>query len=91
LSATTPGRLFQVATRRSVGHALASSASSYSVLKLSNGVVVAAAAASGVACAVMLFSESIVNVMVNLLFCSALFAVITWITPKCLKGKAFLK
>src|ERR1039458_9801123 len=40
LSATTPGRLFHVATRRSAGQALASSASFCSVLKLSKGVCV---------------------------------------------------
>src|ERR1039457_2953938 len=65
----TPVRLFQMATSRSDGHALANSASSFWLEKLSNGVVVAAAASSGVACAVMLFSLSIVNGIVNLLFC----------------------
>jgi len=34
------------------------------LLKLSNGVAVAAAASSGVPCAVMLFSVSIVNVVI---------------------------
>lgn len=77
----TPGRLFQMATSLSAGHWVANSANSCSVLKLSKGVVVAAAASSGVPCAVMLFSLSMVNVMLNLL-CAALGAVITWITPK---------
>jgi hypothetical protein len=50
----TPGRLFQMATSLSAGQALASCANSCSLVKLSNGVAVAAAAASGVPCAVML-------------------------------------
>src|ERR1019366_9789794 len=40
----TPVRLFQIATRRSAGQALASSASSFWLPKLSNGVAVGAAA-----------------------------------------------
>src|SRR5271156_4258359 len=69
----TPGRLSQIATSRSNGQALASSASSCWVLKLSNGVAVAAAAASsGLPCAVMLFSWSMVNVIVILLMFRAL-------------------
>ena len=78
-----------MATRRSAGQSSASSASSCWLLKLSNGVAVAAAASSGVACAVMLFSVSMVNVIVNLL-CSALLAVITSITRNCLKRKAIV-
>src|SRR5579862_474826 len=89
LTGVTPGRLFQTATSRSAGQAMVSSASSFWLEKLSNGVAVAAAASSGVACAVMLFSESIVNVMVILLF-SAIFAVITVIARICLKSKAIL-
>jgi hypothetical protein len=58
-------------------------------LKLSKGVAVAAAS-SAVPCAVMLLSLSMVNVILNLLG-SALFAVITWITPNCLKGKAIVQ
>jgi uncharacterized membrane protein YedE/YeeE len=40
----TLGRLFQIASRRFTGQALASSANSDWLLKLSNGVVVAVAA-----------------------------------------------
>ena len=43
----TPGRLFQIATRRSAGQAAASSASSFWLAKVSNGVAVVAAASSG--------------------------------------------
>src|ERR1022692_3591271 len=89
LSATTPGRLLQVATSLSVGQALASSTSSFWLLKLSNGVAFVAAASSGVPCAVMLFSLSMVNVILNLLF-AARCAVITWITRNHLKSKAIL-
>ena len=38
----------------------------------------------------MLLSVSMVNVILNLLY-SAVFAVNTWITPKCLKSKQLLK
>src|ERR1039457_67821 len=76
LSATTPGREFQVATRRSGGQAAISSASSFSLAEESKGVCVAAAASSAVANALMLFSLSIVNVILNLLG-AALCAVIT--------------
>src|ERR1022692_2972964 len=86
----TPVRLLKIATSRSAGHALASSTSSFWLAKESKGVVVAAAASSGVPCAVMLLSESIVNVILNLLG-AALCAVITSITRKHLKVKAFLK
>ena len=54
----TPGRLFQMATSLSAGHWAASSANSCSLVKLSNGLAVVAAASSGVPCAVMLFSLS---------------------------------
>src|ERR1019366_5252321 len=60
----TPGRLLQIATSRFAGQDLASSANSGWLLKLSNGVVVAAAASSGVACAVMLLWVSIVKVVI---------------------------
>src|ERR1017187_1311721 len=72
LTGVTPGRLFQIATSLSAGQALASSASSFWLAKESKGVVVAAAASSGVPCAVMLFSASIVNVILNLLLFRAL-------------------
>src|SRR5580698_3234826 len=69
----TPGRLPQIATRRLAGHDWASSANSCWLLKLSNGVLVAAAACSAVACAVMLLSVSIVKiVIVIVLLCRAL-------------------
>src|ERR1017187_2477506 len=87
-TATTPARLFQIATRRSAGHPAASSASSFWLAKVSNGVVFVAAASSGVPNAVMLFSLSIVRVVMYFLLGATLCAVITWITPKCLKRKA---
>src|ERR1035438_3730172 len=49
----SPGRLFRIASRRSAGQALASSASSCWLAKLSKGVVLAAAASSGLANAEM--------------------------------------
>ena len=58
-------------------------------MKVSKGVALLAAASSGVACAVMLFSASIVNVIVNLLG-AALCAVITSITLFGSEGKAIL-
>src|ERR1019366_1624058 len=85
----TPGRLFQMPSRRSAGQAEASSANSLRLAKVSKGVAVAAAASSGVPCAVMLFSLSIVNVIWDSPF-SAVIAVITSIAPKCLKSKAIL-
>jgi len=87
----TPGRLLKVATRRSAGQLAISSARSFSLANESKGVVVAAAASSAVANALMLFSASIVKVVIIVFLCSALCAVITSITRKCLKGKAFLK
>src|ERR1035441_1635792 len=81
-TATTPARLFQIATRRSVGQPAANSASSFWLAKVSNGVVVVAAASSGVPNAVMLLSLSIVNVVIIVLLGATLCAVITWITLK---------
>src|ERR1035441_5720037 len=63
--------------RRSTGHWAASSANSCSVLKLSNGVAVAAAASSAVANALIAFSWSIVKVVIIVLLGAALCAVIT--------------
>jgi hypothetical protein len=64
----TLARLFQMATRRSIGQLAASAASSFSLVKESMGAVVAAAASSAEANAVMLLSVSIVNVVIfNLL------------------------
>src|ERR1017187_4545230 len=56
----SPGKLFRIASRRSAGQAAANSASSCSLANVSKGVVVVAAASSAVACAVTLFSESMV-------------------------------
>src|ERR1035437_2600219 len=58
----TPGRLFQMATRRSAGHCPTRLKSSFWLAKVSKGVAVAAAASSGVAKALLLFSVLIVNV-----------------------------
>jgi len=90
-TATTPARLFQIATTRSARYPAASSASSFWLAKVSNGVVVVAAASSGVPNAVMLFSLSIVKVVMFFLLGATLCAVITWITPKCLKSKAIVQ
>src|SRR6266849_6870169 len=60
----TPGRLFQIATSRSSGHFATKLASSFWLAKVSNGVVVVAAASSGVANALMLLSVSMVNVFI---------------------------
>jgi hypothetical protein len=86
----TPGRLLQIESSRLAGQDLASSANSYWLLKLSKGVVIVAAASSGVACAVMWLSVSIVKVVIFVVLCSARFAVNTWITPHGWKGKAIL-
>jgi len=51
---------------------------------------VEAAPSSAVANALILFSVSMVNVILYLL-CSVLFAVNPWITPKCLKSKQLMK
>jgi hypothetical protein len=85
-----PGRLFQIATSRFAGQDFANSANSGWLLKVSNGVLVAAAASSGVACAVMWLSESIVKVVIVVVLCAAGCAVNTWITPRAGKGKAIL-
>src|ERR1035437_3940872 len=87
----TPGRLFQIATRRSVGQLAANSASSFWLAKVSHGVAVVAAASSAEPNAVMLFSVSIVKVVMIVFLGATLCAVITWITPICLKGKAIVR
>jgi hypothetical protein len=76
-----PGRLFQIATKRSAGQPAISSVSSFWLLKESNGVAVVAAASSWVPNAVMLFCSSIVNVFIIVLLGATLCAVMTWITP----------
>ena len=91
LTGVTPGRLFQVATNLSSGHPPTSSASSFGLAKESNGVVLAAAAASGESNALIVLSLSIVNVVMIVLLGAALCAVMTWITPICLKSKAIVR
>ena len=87
----TPGRLLQIASSRLAGQDWASSTNSCGLLKLSKGVVVVVvAASSGVACAVMWLSVSIVKVVIMVFLCSARCAVNTWITPQGWKGKAIL-
>jgi hypothetical protein len=92
----TPGRLLQIASSRLAGQDWASSANSCGLLKLSKGVVVVVvgvvvvAASSGVACAVMWLSVSIVKVVIMVFLCSARCAVNPWITPQGWKGKAIL-
>src|ERR1039458_6238788 len=73
-TATTPARLFQIATRRSAGHPAANSASSFWLAKVSNGVVVVSAASSGVPNAGMVFSLSIVKVVIIVLLGATLCA-----------------
>jgi len=63
----TPGRLFQIATKRSAGHVPASCVSSFGLVKSSKGLVVEAAASSWVPNTLMLFSTSIVKIILNLL------------------------
>ena len=86
----TPGRLLQIASRRLAGQDWASSTNSCGLLKLSKGVVVVVAASSGVACAMMWLSVSIVKVVIMVFLCSARCAVNTWITPQGWKRKAIL-
>src|ERR1022692_4450526 len=73
----TPVRLLKIETSRSAGQALASSASSFWLPKLSKGVAVAAAASSWVENAEMLFCSSMVKVVIIVLLGAALCAVIT--------------
>src|ERR1022692_1739176 len=87
----SPGKLFRIANRRSAGQPAANSASSCSLVKLSNGVCTAADASSGVENATISFVSLIVNVVIIVLLGAALCAVITSITRKCLEVKAFLK
>src|ERR1039457_1331503 len=72
----TPVRLLKIATSRSAGQAFASSASSFWLLKLSNGVAVVAAS-SLFENAEMLFCSSMVKVVIIVLLGAALCAVIT--------------
>jgi hypothetical protein len=59
---STPARLFQISASRSAGHFAASVASSFWLMKDSNGVVRAAAASSRVAKALIPLSMSMVNI-----------------------------
>jgi hypothetical protein len=88
---STPGRLFQVATKRSAGQAAISSASSFWLLKLSNGVAVVALASSGEPNALMLFCSSIVKVVIIVLLGAKLCAVMTSITLICLQSKVIVR
>jgi len=83
--------LLQIAISRLAGQDVARSANFCWLPKVSNGVVVAAAASSGVACAVMLLSVSIVKVVIVRVFCSAGCAVMPWITLHGWKRKAILQ
>ena len=60
----TPGRLFQMAAKRSADQLAARSARFFWLVKESKGVTVVAAASSSVPNAVMLFCSSIVNVFI---------------------------
>src|ERR1035437_5667366 len=74
----TPAKLFQVSTRRDAGHSALSLASSFT---LENDCDSSAPAGSE-ACAVMLLSESIVNVaIIGFSFGRLYLAVLTFITP----------
>src|ERR1017187_3610585 len=65
----SPGKLFRIANRRSAGQPAANSASSCSLVKLSNGVCTATDASSGVENATISFVSLIVNVVtLNLLW-----------------------
>src|SRR5258708_37135399 len=64
LTGATPGRLFHIATRRSVGQGRTKLRSSFWLANVSKGVVAAAAASSGVVNTLMLSSASIVNVFI---------------------------
>jgi hypothetical protein len=78
----TPAKLFQMSTRRDVGHYAVSLASSFAVENDCDSP----ATVGGPVCATMLFSESIVNVGMILL-CRGSVAVHTSITPVGPKGK----
>src|ERR1017187_2041215 len=77
LTGVTPGRRFQMARSLSAGHWAARSASSCWLAKESNGVVVTAAASSGVANTLMLFSLSMVKIVIFFFLGAALCAVTT--------------
>src|ERR1039457_1467236 len=68
----TPVRLLKIETSRSAGHALASSTSSFWLLKLSKGVAVAAAASSWLENATISFVSLIVSRHNRCPFCHAL-------------------
>jgi hypothetical protein len=89
-TASTPGKPFQIATRRSAGQPALNAASSFWLAKESKGVAVAAAASSVEPNAEMLFCSSIVKVVIIVLLGAALCAVMTWIALMCLKSKAIV-
>ena len=84
----TPGRLLQI--QQPLGRPrLGQFSELLWAAEAVKGVVVVAAS-SGVACAVMWLSVSIVKVVIMVFLCSARCAVNTWITPQGWKGKAIL-
>src|SRR2546426_6877984 len=86
LTGVRPGIPFQTSTSRSVCHSATRLASSCWLLKLSPSP------ASGlVACAVMLFSASIVYVFIFAFLCAAGLAVTTFITPVGGRSKSILR
>src|ERR1019366_6357729 len=84
VTGVTPGRLFQISTSRLLSEPTRS-ANCSSVAKTAAPV---SRAALREAWTVMLLSASMVNVFMIFLLGAALCAVMTWITPKCLKSKA---
>jgi hypothetical protein len=86
---STPGRLFQTATKRSAGQGR-QFCQFLSLVKAWASAPTAASAWSGVGKAVMLLSVSIVNVVIIVLLGATLCAVITWITPVADTSKAIL-
>src|SRR2546425_1074276 len=86
LTGARPGMPFQTSISRSVGHSATRLANSCWVLKLSPSP-----ASCLVACAVMLFSVSIVYVFIFAFLCAAGLAVTTFITPVGGRSKSILR
>src|ERR1039458_6264178 len=84
VTGVTRGRLFQISTSRLLSGPIRSA--NCSSLAKTPAPVSRAAFLEG--CTVMLLSVSIVNVFIIFLLVAALWAVMTSITPKCLKSKA---
>jgi len=83
----TPGRLLKVATWRSAGQLASRSARSCRLVKVSKGVMLAAAASSALANTVMLLSLSMVNVFIAVLSWHGVAVTFTFITPVGETGK----